>query len=223
MKLARVSAHRARLGGPALAALLALAAAALPARAQHHPDTREGADSGVFPLYKAGLGDLTRKITTTDPTAQAYFTQGLQLMYAFATGDGLKSFQEASREDPACAMCAWGEAWAWGPYLNGPMRAEDEPSAHEAAARALRLAADPGAATPVERALIEAMQVRYAATAHEAEEGRRDIRSQPTSTSVSVRSEPWATEALEVPLRTLRPHAPVSSAVNARPREVPPR
>jgi tetratricopeptide (TPR) repeat protein len=127
-----------------------------------------------FPLYRAGLGSLTRPVTTTVEEAQAYFRQGLQLMYAFAKVEGRRSFQEASREDPTCAMCAWGEAWGWGPYLNGPMRPEEEPAAHEAATRALRLAVAPGAVTGVERALIEAMQVRYAATEEEAQEGRRE-------------------------------------------------
>jgi tetratricopeptide (TPR) repeat protein len=130
-------------------------------------------ESGSFPLYRAGLGDLSRKVTTSVPEAQAYFDQGLQLMYAFAKGEGLRSFQEASAADPSCAMCAWGEAWAWGPYLNGPMRWQDEPAAHEAAERAARLAEATGAGTPVERALIDAIQVRYAATTDAARDGRR--------------------------------------------------
>ncbi len=134
----------------------------------------EAQDAEPFPLYRAGLGDLTRKVTTSVPEAQAYFDQGLQLMYAFAKPEGLRSFQEASKADPSCAMCAWGEAWGWGPYLNGPMRSEDEPAAHQAARRAAQLAEVAGAATPVERALIDAIQVRYAATAEEAQEGRRE-------------------------------------------------
>lgn len=148
---------------PALLAALVLAPAA--ARAQ---------ESETFPLYRAGLGELSRKVTTTVPLAQSYFDQGLQFMYAFATGEGLRSFQEASKADPSCAMCAWGEAWAWGPYLNGPMRPEDEPAAAEAAERAARLAQAPEAATPVERWLIQAMRVRYAPTPEAAREGRRD-------------------------------------------------
>lgn len=127
-----------------------------------------------FPLYAAGLGPLTRPVTTANDEAQAYFRQGLQLMYAFATTEGRRSFEEASRADPRCAMCAWGEAWGWGPYLNGPMLTENEPAANEAAERAWRLAQAPDATTAVERALIEAMRVRYAATPDEAREGRRE-------------------------------------------------
>ena len=139
-----------------LLALCALLLVPSPTRAQD-------ADA-PFPLYAAGLGDLSRRVDTDDRTAQAYFDQGLQLMYAFAVGEGRRSFQQASSADPGCAMCAWGEAWAWGPYLNGPMRAADEPAAHEAAVRARTLAAQ-GGVSPVERALIEAMAVRYAAAA----------------------------------------------------------
>mgnify|MGYP001821671810 FL=1 len=130
-------------------------------------EAQEAPDS--VPLYTAGLGDLTRRVDTDDGTAQAYFDQGLQLMYAFAVEEGLQSFQRASRADPGCAMCAWGEAWAWGPYLNGPMAPEDEPRAFEASRRAADLARD-GGVSPVEQALIEAMTVRYAA--EPGEEGR---------------------------------------------------
>ncbi len=136
-----------------LSALLAAPAAAAPQEAP--------ADDGI-PLYTVGLGPLSRPVTTQVPEAQAWFDQGLQLMYAFAVGDGLRSFREAWSVDPDCAMCRWGEAWALGPYLNGPMNDADEPRAHESATRALELARRPGGATPVELALMEAMAVRYA-------------------------------------------------------------
>lgn len=142
-----------------LAAVLALSllgATGAPAAGQDTP-----ADDGI-PLYTVGLGPLTRGVTTDVAEAQAWFDQGLQLMYAFAVGDGLRSFREAWSADPNCAMCRWGEAWALGPYLNGPMNDADEPRAHEAATRALDLARRPGGATSVELALIEAMAVRYA-------------------------------------------------------------
>ena len=109
-----------------------------------------------------GLGSFSRPITTTSSEAQAYFDQGMQLLYAFDPVGAARSFREAWKLDPTCAMCYFGEAWAWGPYLNGPMTAPDAPRAHAAIARALELA--PGHTTPVERALIEAMAVRYEAT-----------------------------------------------------------
>ncbi|HSM05150.1 MAG TPA: tetratricopeptide repeat protein [Longimicrobiales bacterium] len=129
--------------------------------------------SDVPRLYTAGLGDLSRRVDTDDAMAQAWFDQGIQLMYAFAVEEGLRSFQEASGADPGCAMCAWGEAWAWGPYLNGPMQPEDEPAAHEAAQRAVERARD-GGVSPVEQALIDAMAVRYAPQPDEDGRAARD-------------------------------------------------
>ncbi len=109
-------------------------------------------------LYSIGLGTFTRAISSTNPDAQAYFNQGFQMMYAFAKPEAIASFREARRRDPSCAICFWGEAWAYGPYLNGPMAPADGPAAYAAAQRALELATH---ATPNERALIEAMATRY--------------------------------------------------------------
>jgi tetratricopeptide (TPR) repeat protein len=118
-------------------------------------------------LYEVGLGLLTRPITTRSPEAQRYFDQGIQLLYSFSPRDAARSFREAWRRDTECAMCYFGEAWAWGPYLNGDMAAEDAPRAYAAIQQAKRLVTD---RTPaVERALIEAMAIRYKAT-HDAVE-----------------------------------------------------
>ena len=108
-----------------------------------------------------GLGSFSREITTSSHDAQLYFDQGAQLMYAFAPRDAARSFREAWKHDPSCAMCYFGEAWAWGPYLNGPMTSSDAPRAHAAIQKALELA--DGHTTEIERALIEAMAIRYEA------------------------------------------------------------
>ncbi|EPC02635.1 hypothetical protein L861_09840 [Litchfieldella anticariensis FP35 = DSM 16096] len=114
------------------------------------------ADSGI-PLYE-NLGDYGRSITTDSTQAQAYFDQGLRLAYGFAREEATRSFRAAQVHDPSCAMCYWGEAWALGPYLNDPHGVGDPRDAHVAASQALELA---DAAAPWERALIEAMSVRY--------------------------------------------------------------
>jgi tetratricopeptide (TPR) repeat protein len=106
-----------------------------------------------------GLGPYTRPITTSSHEAQRYFDQGVQLLYAFTPSNAARSFREAWKRDPSCAMCYFGEAWAWGSYLNGPMTAPDAPRAYAAIQKAVELSR--GHATPVERALIEAMAVRY--------------------------------------------------------------
>jgi tetratricopeptide (TPR) repeat protein len=109
-------------------------------------------------LFEKGLGPLTRTVTTDAVEAQAFFNQGLQLMYAFTPEDAARSFREAQKKDPSCSMCYFGEAWAWGHYLNGPMGPGDLPRAQEAIQMARRLAED---ASGVEKALIGAMEVRY--------------------------------------------------------------
>jgi len=110
--------------------------------------------------YAEALGPLTRPITTNSARAQQFFDQGVQMMYAFTPLRAARSFRQAQREDPDCAMCYWGEAWAWGPYLNGPMGPDDAPRAHENIRKAKDLAEDH--ANDVERALIDAMAIRYA-------------------------------------------------------------
>jgi tetratricopeptide (TPR) repeat protein len=111
-----------------------------------------------IPLYTAGLGKFTRKISTANPEAQKFFDQGMQMMFAFAKLDAVRSFREAWKRDPECAICYWGEAWSWGSYLNGPMSAEHAPFAYLAEQKALSLKQK---ATPRERAYIEALSVRY--------------------------------------------------------------
>jgi len=111
------------------------------------------------PLY-SGLGSHTRKITTTSPEAQRYFDQGLAWFHGFHHGAALRSFQEAARLDPSCAMAHWGIALASGPHINVPMV---PPPAAERAWQAITLARRHAAnTTPVERDLIAALATRYA-------------------------------------------------------------
>jgi hypothetical protein len=149
----------------AVACLWASSAAAQSSAHQDH-------DRDRMPLYGERLGSYTWPVTTTSQTAQAYFDQGVRLMYAYTPGDALRSFVEARTEDPECAMCWWGEAWAVGPYLNGGMRPADAPAAYAAGQRAVRLS---GRVSEVERALIGALAVRYAPE-HPAD-GRRGLDS----------------------------------------------
>jgi tetratricopeptide (TPR) repeat protein len=111
------------------------------------------------PLFD-GLGNYTRKITTKSPEAQRYFNQGLAWFHGFHHGAAIRSFQEAARLDPECAMAYWGIALANGPHINVPMV---PPPAAEQAWQALTQARKfAPQATPVERALIAALATRYA-------------------------------------------------------------
>ena len=113
-------------------------------------------------LYKSGLGTFTRPISSTNKDAQAFFDQGFQMMYAFAKVEAVRSFRESWKRDPGCAICYWGEAWAWGSYLNAPMTGEEAPYAYAAIQKALPLKS--GLATAKERAFIDAMARRYVET-----------------------------------------------------------
>ena len=143
------------------AALLPLAACRTPPAAPAPAPVAAPASSpdAAVPLHAEALGTYSWRVATTQPMAQAYFDQGLRLMYAYAQEDAQKSFEQARRADPGCAMCWWGEAWSLGSYLNGPMAPANAPRAYAAVQRARSLAAE---APPVERALIEALPTRYA-------------------------------------------------------------
>ena len=107
-----------------------------------------------------GLGPYTRQITTNSPQAQRYFNQGLDFYYGFNHGAAIRAFKEAARSDPKCAMAHWGVALANGPHINFPMV---PPPAAEAAWKELELAQQNAEkASPVEKALIEALSHRYA-------------------------------------------------------------
>lgn len=111
----------------------------------------------TIPLYD-GLGSLNFTVTTTNPEAQRYFSQGLAFAYGFNHAAAIASFREAQRLDPECGMCWWGEALAHGPNINAPMDVAANARAFGAAAYADWLARK---ATPAERALTAAMVKRY--------------------------------------------------------------
>jgi tetratricopeptide (TPR) repeat protein len=126
--------------------------------AHTHLPRRVVPDEAGAPLFN-DLGDFRREISSESPLAGRYFSQGLVLAYGFNHAEAHRAFAEASRQDPSCAICAWGEAYVLGPNINKPMDDADVPAAYEAAQRALSLAPN---ASPVERALVEAMATRYA-------------------------------------------------------------
>jgi len=115
-------------------------------------------DKPGAPLF-AGLGRHHHPITTSNPRTQAYFDQGVALLFGFNHAEAIRSFREGARLDPDCAMCWWGVAFALGSNYNLPMQADAVAPAWAALARARALEAK---ASPEERAWIEALAVRYA-------------------------------------------------------------
>ena len=111
------------------------------------------------PLYD-GLGSYSRKITTNSAEAQRYFDQGFAFLHGFNHRAAIRAFQQAAEIDPECAMAHWGVALACGPHINS---IAVPPPAAELAWKELELAQkNAGNASPVERALIDALAKRYA-------------------------------------------------------------
>jgi tetratricopeptide (TPR) repeat protein len=112
--------------------------------------------AGEVVLYD-NLGTHHFRITTS-AAAQRYFDQGMRLYYAFNHAEAIRAFDEAARLDPSCAMCYWGTALALGPNINMPMDSASGAAAYSAVREAVARQAH---ATPVERALIDALSQRY--------------------------------------------------------------
>ena len=119
--------------------------------------TESGSEEVTAPLFD-DLGNYHFEITTSSSDAQKYFDQGLILSYAFNHAESARSFREAQRLDPNCAMCFWGEALVLGPNINKPMDPSDNASAYQLMSEAKQRMGD---VTPVEKSLIDALATRY--------------------------------------------------------------
>ena len=106
-----------------------------------------------------GLGEFHRPIATKSPEAQRYFDQGMRFLWAFNHDESTRSFARAAELDSQCAVCLWGVALTVGPNYNLPMMAEPRAKvAWDALQRAQQLTTH---ASPVEKALVEALGKRY--------------------------------------------------------------
>jgi len=109
-----------------------------------------------------GLGPLHHGVSTRNHQAQAYFDQGLKLVFAFNHEAAIKSFQRAAELDPELAMAHWGIALSLGPNINMPMDADAHSAAYGEVQKALALKSR---ASVAERAYIDALATRYSANA----------------------------------------------------------
>jgi tetratricopeptide (TPR) repeat protein len=122
------------------------------------PATYAGeADKPGAPVFK-GLSDHGHRISTSNPRTQMFFDQGVDLVFGFNHAEAIRSFREAARLDPDCAMCWWGVAYALGPNINLPMPDDAVAPAWSALQKARALEAK---ASPQERAWIDALATRY--------------------------------------------------------------
>jgi tetratricopeptide (TPR) repeat protein len=124
------------------------------------PDHQHAAGGAApdAPVLFENLGTYVGNVTTSSGRAQAYFDQGLRLTYGFNHWEAQRSFKEAVRLDPNCAMCYWGVALTYGSNYNSPTDAERERGAYEAVQAAVALA---DRVTPRERAMIQALAQRH--------------------------------------------------------------
>jgi tetratricopeptide (TPR) repeat protein len=116
------------------------------------------------PVLDASIRKVPWKVSTTSPQAQAFFEQGMTLLYGFNYEGAMQNFGKAKELDPSLAMASWGIALAAGPNINISM---DEPCgkvAHRESDHALALAEAQyrqGKITELEYALVRALPPRY--------------------------------------------------------------
>ena len=105
-----------------------------------------------------GLGDLHFAVSTKSKEAQKFFDQGYRLVYAFNHAEAHRSFQEAVRLDPNCAMAYWGQALALGPNINDPFPdMERQTEAYKAIQKAK---SKKNFVSQMEQAMIDALATR---------------------------------------------------------------
>jgi tetratricopeptide (TPR) repeat protein len=111
------------------------------------------------------LGSYTRPVTTDSAEAQRWFDRGLMWCYSYNHEESVRCFQRAAEHDPDCAMAWWGIAYAGGCNYNKPWEDFEEAelirAVAEARAATEEALARADGASPVERALIRAVERRY--------------------------------------------------------------
>ncbi|MEM7114425.1 MAG: hypothetical protein AAF614_18465 [Chloroflexota bacterium] len=122
------------------------------------------------------LGTYGREITTTSAEAQRWFNLGLNWSYGFHHEEALLCYKKVVEHDPTCAMGHWGIAYAIGPYYNQVWPEYSEQGLKQGLqqtythARQAQKLAEETNATPIEKALINALTIRFPATQVESEE-----------------------------------------------------
>jgi len=111
------------------------------------------------------LGVYRRSITTASQDAHEWFNRGLIWSYGFHHEESAVCFQQAIAHDSKCAMGYWGLAYSLGPNYNKPwefFQGEELKSTVQRTHDAIELAkACSDGASPVEKAMIEALRYRY--------------------------------------------------------------
>jgi hypothetical protein len=144
----------------AVSASLGLAQTQTPSH-QHYKEEEKAnqpSPTGQLAPRLQNLGPHTFPVTTLSRDAQLFMNQGLNLAYGFNHAEAGRSFREAARLDPDCAMAYWGQALVLGPNINAVMDAANEAPAYELAQKAVSLKSK---ASAREQAYIDALAKRY--------------------------------------------------------------
>ncbi|KAG9565790.1 TPR domain protein, partial [Aureobasidium melanogenum] len=115
--------------------------------------------------YPYDLGTYHKPVTTTSDAAQKWFDRGLVWTYGFNHEEAIECFSRAIDEDSDCALAYWGLAYASGPNYNKPWEFFDEhdfiATVKKADDAAVEARARGKTASPIQKALIQALQSRY--------------------------------------------------------------
>lgn len=132
--------------------------------------TEQAAVQPIDPIAEYyDLGSFRRTITTKSPEAQEWFNRGLIWSYSFNHDEAKRCFMQAIAHDPSCAMSFWGLAYATGPNYNKSWRLFDPRDLEDSlkicynASRKAKELLSSTTVTPVEQALINAIQARFPA------------------------------------------------------------
>lgn len=109
------------------------------------------------------LGTYSRAVSAV-ADAQTWFDRGLVWLFGYNHEEAIACFEKAVAADPDCALGHWGIAYAYGPNYNKPWEVFTEEEKGPALDRAHRALAEGVALQglkPPERALLEALALRY--------------------------------------------------------------
>ena len=121
-------------------------------------DVQSTALPGQIAPRLQNLGNHKFPVTTNSSRAQLFINQAMMLVYGFNHAEATRSFREAVRLDPDCAMAYWGMALVLGPNINMAMPPDAEPLAYEMIQKAI---AHKKNASDKEKAYIDALANRY--------------------------------------------------------------
>jgi len=119
---------------------------------------QEKPSSHAADLSLTATGRHHHAIQTQSQQAQAYFDQGLTLVYGFNHEEAERSFRRAAELDPASPMPLWGIALAVGPNYNQDVDPDREKLANETIQRARTLAER---APEAEKDYVDALAARF--------------------------------------------------------------